>query len=488
MRSLPVDQMPAAADLVLVGTGFSTSFFLAQVLMRARSDLKIVVLERGANYSHQDRIDRRNKPEFDADSYYRSSGDPEKKWRFSLGFGGSSNCWTGNTPRMLPADFEMQTRFGKGRDWPISYDDLAPYYLKAEKMMQIAGARNSLAPAESPFPLPPHRPSLPEVSLAKAWPGQFGPMPSARASIATATRPPCCANGVCNLCPVQAKFTIMGDLSAPYDDPRVSCIFGCEATSVLTTGGAARGVSWRGQDGRQGEIAADHIVLGANGMFNAAILRQSGDPSPLTGRRLHEQLGVTGRVYLDGMDSYQGSTYVTGIGYPLWTDEARRRTKGAALIETRSVGRMRTEPGRLRQIMPFRLVIEDLPEASNEVRVEEGLGTGENPLPIAHFEGIGGYARKALDSAEDDLARFFAALPVEAIELDRPAPTESHIQGTTVMGDDPASSVTDQDGLHHRWRDLRILGSSLFPTGSPANPTLTLSAHALRAAERMGRI
>jgi len=488
LRLLSVNRMPAAADLVLVGTGFATSFFLAEVLARARADLAIVVLERGAQYTHQDRIDRAGAPEFDADSYYRGSGDPDKKWRFSLGFGGSSNCWTGNTPRMLPADFEMQTRFEQGRDWPFSYDDLAPYYLKAERMMQIAGARNSLAPAEEPFPLLPHRPSLPEVALAKAWPGQFGPMPTARASAATATRPQCCANGVCNLCPVQAKFTIIGDLASPYDDPRVNCVFGCEVTNVLTKGGAARSVAWRTTDGREGEIAADHIVLGANGLFNAAILKQSGDPSPLTGRRLHEQLGVTGRVYLDGMDSYQGSTYVTGIGYPLWTDEGRRRDKGAALIETRSIGRMRAAPGRWRQIMPIRLVIEDLPEERNEVRVEKRVGAGEVPLPVAHFEGIGDYARRALASAEDDLAGFFAALPVEEIELDKPAPTESHIQGTTVMGNDPASSVTDQDGLHHHWRNLRILGSSLFPTGSPANPTLTLSAHALRAAERMGSI
>ena len=486
MRSLSVNQMPAAADLVLVGTGFATSFFLAELLTRARADLRVVVLERGAHYSHQDRIERRGQPEFDADTYHRTSGDPDKRWRFSLGFGGSSNCWTGNTPRMLPADFEMHTRFGQGRDWPFSYDDLAPYYLQAERMMQIAGARNSLAPADAPFPLPPHRPSLPEVELAKAWPGQFGPMPTARASIATATRPQCCANGVCNLCPLQAKFTIMGDLAAPYDDQRVTCVFGCEATKVLTTAGAARSVAWRAPDGSEGEIAADHIVLGANGLFNAAILKQSGDPSFLTGKRLHEQLGVTGRVYLDGMDNYQGSTY--GIGYPFWTDEDRRREKGAALIETRSVGRMRTEPGRWRQIMPIRLVIEDLPDERNDVRIETAPVSGKPSLPVAHFEGIGDYARKALASAEADLARFFAPLPVEAIELDSPAPTESHIQGTTVMGNDPATSVTDEDGLHHLWRDLRVLGSSLFPTGSPANPTLTLSAHALRAAERMGSV
>ena len=484
MQSLPSGRIPDAADIVLIGTGFASTFFLSAILPRARPGLKIVVLERGGNVPHAKRIERRKDAEFDADGYYRTIGDPNKKWRFSTGFGGSANCWTGNTPRMLPADFEMRTRFGQGMDWPFSYDALEPYYTRAEEMMQISGARNSLAPSTSPYPLPPHRPSLPEVALSKAWPGLFGPMPTARASRATPTRPQCCGNGVCNLCPVQAKFTIMGDLSAPYDDPRVSCVFDCEATAVLTEGGAARAIAWRAADGNTGEIRADQIVLGANGIFNATLLKQSGDTSRLTGRRLHEQLGITGRVYLDGMDSFQGSTYVTGIAYPLYADEERRRTTAAALIETRSVGQMRLEAGSWRQVLPFRLVIEDLPDEANAVTP----GSDADPRSVVHFGGIGDYARKAMERADQDLARIFASLPVDWIELDGPAPTESHIQGTTVIGHDPAHSVTDQDGLHHRWRDLRVLGSSLFPTGAPANPTLTLSAHALRAGDRAGSL
>lgn len=476
--------VPDAADLLIVGTGFAGSFFLYKVLSRARPDLKVVVLEKGPFQSFHDRLVDGVAPHLSPDRHFRKSGVEGKEWNFSLGFGGSSNCWVGSTPRMLPSDFETQSRFGHGFDWPISYDDLEPYYVEAEQLMQIAGSRSDLMPASAPLPLPAHHPSLPEVLLARAWPGQFGPMPTARASRATATRPQCCANGVCQLCPVQAKFTIVGDMAGVYEDPRVNCIVGCDVRSLLIEAGAARGVEWRLPDGTEGATRAEHVVLAANSLFNPAILLRSGDETPLTGRRLHEQQGVRGRVYLDGLDNFQGSTYVTGIGHQLYADEDRRREMAPALIETRSVGRMRTEAGRWRQVIPIRVVYEVLPQNRNAVRIDQD----DDELPVAHFEGFSDYTAKSLDRAAEDLARVFAPLPVERIELEALAPTESHIQGTTVMGHDPESSVVDQDGLHHRWRDVRVLGSSAFPTSAPANPTLTLSALALRSADRMESI
>jgi choline dehydrogenase-like flavoprotein len=60
--------------------------------------------------------------------------------------------------------------------------------------------------------------------------------------------------------------------------------------------------------------------------------------------------------------------------------------------------------------------------------------------------------------------------------------TKSHIQGTTVMGDRPDDSVIDRTLKHHDIRNLFVLGSGCFPTGAPANPTLTICALSLWAA------
>jgi choline dehydrogenase-like flavoprotein len=62
-----------------------------------------------------------------------------------------------------------------------------------------------------------------------------------------------------------------------------------------------------------------------------------------------------------------------------------------------------------------------------------------------------------------------------------------HHMGTTRMGDDATTSVTDPHGQVHGIGNLWVAGSSLFPTGSWANPTLTILALALRTADRIDR-
>jgi choline dehydrogenase-like flavoprotein len=63
--------------------------------------------------------------------------------------------------------------------------------------------------------------------------------------------------------------------------------------------------------------------------------------------------------------------------------------------------------------------------------------------------------------------------------------TEAHIIGTTTMGKDRKTSIVDGDCVHHELRNLLVLGSSTFPTGGPANPSLTIAAQAMRSADRV---
>ena len=79
---------------------------------------------------------------------------------------------------------------------------------------------------------------------------------------------------------------------------------------------------------------------------------------------------------------------------------------------------------------------------------------------------------------------FLTPLPIEHIQVPgHPNQTESHILCTTIMGKNPADSIVDAGLVHHQIRNLLVLGGSVFPTASPANPTLTLSALSLRAAD-----
>lgn len=469
-------------DLIVVGTGFAGTFFLSRYLGTAPPNARIAVIERGSFRDHPTLIEQRKAHAEDYLNHYRTTGDPDKTWMFTLGFGGGSNCWWGNVPRFLPADFEMRTRFGVGSDWPIGYRDLAPYYDRVEQMMSISGpVEPGRAPGRPPYPQPPHHMTDPERLLKAAYPDMFFSMPTARARIATAGRGVCCGNGVCQMCPVDAKFTILNGMMHVYADPRVTVMVDAEVRDVDHAAGVATGVRFM-HKGAEKRATGDIVVVAANALFNPVILAQSGLEHPLLGRRLHEQVGLGADAYLDGVEGFQGSTSVTGIGYMLYDDDKRRREKAGCLLETWNVANLRTEFGKWRQVMPLRLVFDAVPDEQNHVALDP-----QNPnRPIMHYAGHGDYTERAIATAQSDLERILAPLPIESIRLRRKIErTEAHIIGTTAMGNDPASSIVDRNCVHHKLRNLLVLGSSTFPVGSPANPTLTIAAKSMRAADML---
>jgi choline dehydrogenase-like flavoprotein len=101
------------------------------------------------------------------------------------------------------------------------------------------------------------------------------------------------------------------------------------------------------------------------------------------------------------------------------------------------------------------------------------------------FNGYSDYAQRGMNRIPAMVNTLATALPVESIESISVARSTSHIQGTVVMGNDPATSVVDRHLIHHRIRNLAILGASAFPTASPAYPTLTIAALSLWAADHL---
>jgi choline dehydrogenase-like flavoprotein len=467
-------------DLIVAGTGFASSFFLLEYLARAKQTARVLVLERGWRETRAWQLREGVVSRLDSSSAFTRDGLPSKDWFFTLGFGGGSNCWWGCTPRFMPNDFRLRTAYGVGDDWPIGYEDLEPAYERVEAAMGISGPSGAMPyPRRVPHPQPPHRLSDPDRVLAQAYPGLYVAQPTARARIATGQRGVCCANGVCGLCPVDAKFTIENGLASVYRDPRVTLRTGCEVKSVDVQNGRARAVRIRDAEGTEA-IAGDFIVLGTGALFNAAILLRSSLPHPRLGRRLFEQVSVTAHIDLAGIDNFQGSTAVTANGYMLY-DGPHRATEAGCLIESwNRAEELRWESGRERQLLSLKLIFEDVPQDRNQVVI------GEGDRPVMRFEAYSDYARRAMAGIRPRLERVLAPLPVERLAIDSaPSPSEGHMLGTVVMGNDPASSVVDRTMVHHQVRNLAVIGGSAFPAGGPANPTLTIAAHALWSAERI---
>jgi len=468
-------------DLILVGTSFASSFFLLEY-QRRRPGARVLALERGPLLSHAEHGSRAGALDEDAVASFRNL-TPSKPWVFRLAFGGSSNCWAACTPRMTPEDFELKTRYGVAVDWPIRYDDLERHYSEAEDVMAVAGpASGGPWPRSRPFPQPPHRLSEPDRRLQHAQPDLWCVQPCARPTRPTTRgRLACCATGVCPQCPIASKFTILNELRGLYDAPAVDLRTGAQVLEIDHAGGVATGVRWT-EGLRDRRASAPVVALGANAIFNPYLLQRSGLDGPEVGRGLVEQVSIEVEVDLDGVDNFGGSTLVSAIGYPLH-DGPHRRTRAAALIESHNAPVvLRDVRGRWRQRLGLRVIFEDLRQPGNRVSTSRD----DAERPDVRFESHSPYARAGLASLPEALPRALDALPVERMRIARePNAGEGHVQCTTPMGTDPGTSVVDSDLRHHQIRNLLVLGASVFPTCPPANPTLTLSALSLRAAERL---
>jgi choline dehydrogenase-like flavoprotein len=378
----------------------------------------------------------------------------------------------------MPNDFRTHSTYGVGQDWPISYDDLEPFYTEAEQIMSVAGPTRTPYPKSQPYPLPPHNLNDFDRALRRVWPGQVYSLPSARPSAAVGNRPACCASSICSKCPIDSKFTILNSMSATTRDRRVTFMPNHEVLSLDVEAGRAAGVRGRA-DGREFLHKADLIVLGSNALFNPAILLRT-NPNGLAqvGRGITEQASVNVNVATRGLASFDGSTYQTGHGY-MFYDGKHRETQAGALLETNNVPALRNLKDRWRDVGKFKLIFEDFRRDDNRVTVNG------DAAPTLTFIGHSKETEQALSTAQELAEKAVERIPFDEISVEEPNNTESHIMCSAPMGDDPATSVVDKYLRHHEMSNVVVAGASAFPTAAPANPTLTLSALSLWSATKL---
>lgn len=464
--------------VVVVGTGFGSLFFVHR-LLQLRPETPILMLERGSFRSWERQLaDGYNSTIPPADTFVATGA--RKRWNFTIAYGGGTNCWFATTPRMLPSDFRLRSLYGRGQDWPVSYDELEPYYAHAEEIMDISGADDigMVSPRSRPFPQPPHKFSAVDRVMKQAQPDLHFALPTARARVANKQRPQCCASFTCNLCPIGAKFTGLNGLADITDHPNVRILVDAEVLELERSGAAAvSGVRFR-HGGREHRVGCDLCVLGANAIHSPAILLRSGFDHPLLGRGLNEQLGYGVEVFLDGLDNLDGSTISTGVNYALY-DGPSRSEYGAAFIvfDNRFPYGLRTEFGRWRQLLSLQITLEEELLDENRVFLD---GEGRT---VVHFEKRSPYAELGVERTFALLPKVLAPLPVERIAYRGRRPTEAHLQGTLRMGKTPADSVIDPAQVHHQFRNLIVVGTSVMPSCPPGAPSLTAAALSIRAAD-----
>ena len=436
--------------------------------------------------------------------------------------GGSTVLYAGDWPRMTPSDFRVRSLDGVADDWPLSYEELEPFYDRIARDVGVAGlAHDPAYPAGGELPLPPLPLGRGVIDVVRAhdrlgW--HWWPAPSAILSAPYRGRHPCAQWGTCMQgCPEGAKAS--SDVThwpqAIAHGARV--ITGARATRlVLGKGGLVTGAEYVDADGATGRAEADVVVLAANAVGTARLLFLSAsgpvpdglaNSSGLVGRRLmmHPFAVATG-VFADQLETWRGNVGSRIHSLQFYeTDERRGFLRGAKWSLAPSSG------GPLNAAIPARagaavwgpehharvrerfghclswgIFGEDLPEDGNRVTLDPTLVDSSGlPAPRVTYAASEN-SRRLLDfhverAAESLLAA--GARRVDRLTLMRDAGW--HLLGTARMGDDPASSVVDRWGKAHDVDNLYVVDGSVFVTAGGVNPTNTICALALRFADRL---
>ncbi|HEX7120814.1 MAG TPA: hypothetical protein VF178_00500, partial [Gemmatimonadaceae bacterium] len=148
------------ADVCIIGSGITAAMVAAKLTDERTA--RVVVIEAGDEMpplTEWNTLRRRflNYGESPWPRDHLDDTDVEGIQSRSMCVGGLAMHWGAVTPRFSPEDFRTRSLCGVGTDWPISFEDLEPYYQEAEARMGVAGAQGppELDPRGQPFPMPP---------------------------------------------------------------------------------------------------------------------------------------------------------------------------------------------------------------------------------------------------------------------------------------------------------------------------------------------
>lgn len=469
-----------------------------------------------------------------------SIGDQVFEEPWSLGWsnnamtvGGGTRVYQGMAWRMLPEDFRLASTYGVPdgsslADWPITYEELEPYYDMAEWEVGVCGdgsAHKVQGRRSRPYPLAPFEENI-EAGILKRGAEKLGlttgPVPLLINSKPYNGRAACigCSHCVGFPCPSNAKNGSFNTyLERAIATGRCDLVTGVQATEIVTDShGRATGaklVDWRSRARR--EIEAEHVIVAAGAMETARLLLNSkSEHHPAGLGNGHDQVGrhLQGHVYIQAFGLFDEPIATTnGPGVSVSTCDYNHDGSSGTLG-----GVLHNEVIRLPIFHYFTCLPPEIPrwgletkQAMREMYSRTSMVYGpvqEVPTPDCRVT----VSDNVKDKHGTPVLRWGGALhpeTVRAAELHRNRAEAwisasgakrtwaspiipffyagQHQAGSCRMGDDPTSSVTDRDGKVHGHDNLWVMDASLHVTNGGFNPVLTVYALALRSAHILAR-
>ena len=532
-----------SVDFVIVGSG-AAGGVLAKELATAGFD--VVVLEAGPwqqpnQFTHDElAIERENgmlNLGFEPIQTIRASEAEPKRVNtgralaYRRGVGGTSVHFAANYWRFRATDFKERSRWGAisgtgFADWPLTYEELEPYYAKVDWEIGVSGAPGAFDPPRSrPYPLPPvpNKSSgalLERAARALGLHAQVAPL--AILSRQYDGRSPCLACGHCAYygCEFGAKSSTLATVI-----PKAIATGRCEVRAESTVfrvetnaNGRATGVMYWDRDGKERRQRARAVVVAANGAETTRLLLMSTSPGFPNG--LANSSGNVGRyimfnghsytfgVFEHPLNEYKGPV-ATRMVHDFYDADPKRGFYGGGGIDARlnfrpigfALNALPDDvptwgPGYKRALVDyfahsvtFYAHMTSLPVATNTVTLDHDHPDrwGRPGLCLTYADHPDDTKAKYWfrDRTEELMAAAGAARawPHPVLPIDGGV----HLLGTARMGNDPRDSVVDRYHRAHDVPNLFICDGSSFVTSGRGQPTMTIQALAYRAADHIAR-
>lgn len=526
---------PLSADVLIVGSGVAGALVAARL---AAAGVQVCIMEAGASVNRAEAVQTFWKapvkvPEsaypplpqamhpltHEPHGWYQQSGPDLFKSTYLKRVGGTTWHWLGTCLRLLPSDFALHTRFGRGVDWPISYAELEPFYGQAEQELGVSGdgAQDLGSPRSSAYPMARIPPSYLDTVMGRALEGspyQVRSTPQARNSEFRDQRMACCGSSSCiPVCPVQAKYDATVHLGKAVAAGAVLLERSTAVRLEVGPDGLVSAVRFRRWDNSEGVFTARVVVLACNAIEtprlllasrNAALPTGVANRSDQVGRNLMDHpvqlswalakapvypyrgpLSTSGIENLrDGDFRRERSAFRIEIGNDGWswptgapgttaTELAHQGLQGPAL-------RAATADAASRHLRIASLM-EQEPDPDNRVSLDpKARDMYGVPLPHMAYR-LSDYVKDGMVHARRAHTDIFTRLQATGLAHAPVFFGAGHTMGTTRMGADPRTSVVDASLRSHDHRNLFMVGAGVFPTTGTANPTLTIAALSLRA-------
>src|SRR5256885_10103649 len=510
-------------DVAIVGAGASGSVFAAVL---AKAGRKVVVLETGPDWQLSDLIS--------SDFWGRRikvAGAPfllEGKNPFGYGYqsgwgvGGAALHYFANLPRLLPNDFKIRSEHNRALDWPISYQDVAPYYDKVARDIGVSGnakAEEIWRPAGDPYPMPPMKTFRNGQIWLKGFEAvgiRMVPAPVGMNSTEYKGRPACIYDGWCHVgCPTGALsnpvVTYLGEARRARAEVRARST----VTRVLMNkeGTKATGVEYYDAARQRHLQPASVVVLAAWSAQNPRLLLNSatdkhakglGNASGLVGKYMMAHFASgTWALFDEDIQNHLGTTGAQFMSYDRYGKTSHKGTFGSTFIVAGSALKTSDLGGfanaRLdlfgpelhafmkraaRGLSRLNAFGEELPNIEN--RVELAGDKDEFGMPLGRI----------VHSYDEDAAGVWNANFEEGLKIAKSAGAQEawsgrgamptiHLMGGTIMGTSAKNSVVNSYGQTHELANLYMAGTGIFATAGASNPTYTIFALSLRGAEQL---